>query len=72
MIEYIRKNLDAHSSSMNEGDSIKLKYNPRQPTEIRSIEIENVISIVMIIAGVLLLVSDLFMPRLFKKLKIIE
>lgn len=64
--------LGAHSSSMNEGDSIKLKYNPRQPTEIRSIEIENVISIVMIIAGVLLLISDLFMPLLFRKLKIIE
>lgn len=64
--------LGAYSSSMNEGDSIQLKYNPGKPTDIRSLEVENVISMVMIIAGVLLLISDLFMPLLFRKLKIIE
>lgn len=64
--------LGAYNSSMHEGDSIQLKYNPREVTEIRSTEVEYNISIGMIIGGVILLISDLFMPKLFRKLKFIE
>lgn len=65
-------NLNAYSSFMQVGDSIPLKYNPHQVTEIRSVEIEHIIFVVMIIAGVIVLISDLFMPRLFRKLKFIH
>lgn len=61
--------LNAYSSSMQVGDSIPLRYNPQQVTEIRSVEIEHTIFAVMIIVGVIVLISDLFMPRLFRKMK---
>ena len=66
------KELGAYSSSMQQGDSIQVRYNPGEVTEVRSIEVENSISIVMIIAGVILIISGLFMPALFRKLKFIE
>lgn len=66
------KELGAYSSSMQQGDSIQIKYNPGEVTEIHSTEVENSISIVMIIAGLILFASGLFMPKLFRKLKVIE
>jgi cytochrome b subunit of formate dehydrogenase len=63
------ENLSSYSSSMKEGDCISLKYNPKQPSDIRSVEIENLLFWVMIFCGVTLLITDLFIPRLFRKLK---
>lgn len=64
--------LNAFSSFMQTGDSIQLKYNPQKVTEVHSVEIEYNLFVVMIIAGIIILVSDWFMPRLFRKLKIID
>lgn len=63
------ENLNSYSSSMKEGDRIQLKYNPKQPEDIRSVEIENLIFLVMIFCGVTLLITALLAPRLFKRLK---
>lgn len=63
------ENLSSYSSSMKEGDSISLKYNPKQPSDIRSVEIENTIFLVMIFCGISLLITGLFIPYLFRKLK---
>lgn len=60
--------LGAYSSFMNEGDSIQIQYNPKEVTEIRSIDVEYIISIVFIVVGGVLLISAMFMPRLFRKL----
>lgn len=65
------ENLNSYSSSMKMGDGIPLKYNPQKPSEVRSTEIEYTVFIVMICAGLILLILNLFMPRLFRKLKII-
>lgn len=62
------ENLNSHSSSMKEGDSITLKYNPKQPSDIRSVEVENIIFLVMIFCGVTLLITALFTPYLFRML----
>lgn len=58
--------LGAYSSSMNEGDSIQIQYNPKEVTEIRSTDVEYIISTVFIVLGGVLLVSAMFMPRLFR------
>lgn len=63
------ENLSSYSSSMKEGDRISLKYNPKQPEDIRSVDIENLIFLVMIFCGVTLLITALLAPRLFKRLK---
>ena len=63
------ENLNSYSSSMKEGDSISLKYNPTQPEDIRSVEIENIIFLVLIFSGITLLIIGLFVPRIFRKLK---
>ena len=63
------ENLSSYSSSMKEGDSISLKYNPKQPSDIRSVEMENSIFLVIIFCGVTLLITGLFIPYLFRKLK---
>lgn len=60
--------LGAYSSSMNEGDSITIQYNPKKVTEIRSTDVEYIISTVFIVLGGVLLVSAMFMPRLFRRL----
>lgn len=60
--------LGAYSSFMNEGDSIQIQYNPKEVTEIRSIDVEYIISIVFIVVGGVLLISAMFMPRLFRRL----
>lgn len=63
---------NSYSSSMQVGDSIQLRYNPQQVTEIRSIEIEHSIFVVMTFAGLIVLISTLFIPRMFRKMKIID
>lgn len=63
--------LNTYSSSMNIGDNIRLKYNPREVTEIHSVEIEHIIYVVLIVVGAILLISCLFMPALFRKLHLI-
>lgn len=60
--------LGAYSSFMNEGDSIQIQYNPKEVTEIRSIDVEYIISTVFIVVGGVLLISAMFMPRLFRRL----
>lgn len=67
-----RGKLNSYNSFMRVGDSLQLKYNPRRVTDIRSVETENLLFMVMIIAGTIVLISTLFMPRLFKKLKFIN
>ena len=63
------ENLSSYSSSMKEGDSISLKYNPKQPSDIRSVEIESLLFSVLIFCGITLLIIGLFVPRLFRMLK---
>lgn len=60
--------LGAYSSSMSEGDSITVQYNPKNVTEIRSTDVEYVISVVFIAVGGVLLISAMFMPMLFRSL----
>lgn len=60
--------LGAYSSSMSEGDSITVQYNPKNVTEIRSTDVEYVISVVFITVGGVLLISAMFMPMLFRRL----
>lgn len=64
-----RENLNSYSSTMEIGGSIELKYNPDNPSDIRSVEIEHLIFFVMIFVGATLLISYLFAPYLFRKLK---
>lgn len=64
-----RENLKSYSSTMKIGANIELKYNPENPSDIRSVEIEHTIFVVMIFVGVTLLISYLFAPYLFRKLK---
>lgn len=61
--------LNSYSSSMKVGNNIDLKYNPENPSDIRSVDIEHSIFVVMIFVGVTILLSYLFAPYLFKKLK---
>lgn len=61
--------LNFYSATMKVGNNIELKYNPENPSDIRSVEIEHLIFIVMIFVGITILISYLFTPYLFSKLK---
>lgn len=64
-----RENLNSYSSTMKIGANIELKYNPEDPSDIRSVEIEYTIFFCMIFVGATILISYLFAPYLFKRLR---
>lgn len=64
-----REKLNSYSSTMEIGGNIELKYDPENPSDIRSVEIEHTIFVVMIFVGLTILISYLFAPYLFGKLK---
>lgn len=64
-----REKLNSYSSTMEIGGNIELKYNPENPSDIRSVEIEHTIFVAMIFVGLTILISYLFAPYLFGKLK---
>lgn len=51
------------------GSNLNLKYNPENPSDIRSVEIEHTIFLAMAFVGLTILLSYFFAPYLFKKLK---
>lgn len=65
------ENLNTYSSLMEIGDSIQLKYNPQKPSETHATEFEFILYIVLIFCGIIILITGLFIPRLFRRLKII-
>lgn len=64
-----KENLNSYSPNMEIGDNIELKYNPKNPSDIRSVELEYLLFIVLIFVGATLLISYLFAPHLFQKLR---
>lgn len=64
-----REKLNSYNSTMEIGDNIELKYDPKNPSDIRSVKIEHTIFTVMIFVGATVLISYLFAPYLFGKLK---
>lgn len=66
--QYLEK-LNSYSADMEIGSNINLKYNPENPSDIRSVEIEHTIFLAMAFVGLTILLSYFFAPYLFKKLK---
>lgn len=64
-----RENLKSYSSTMKIGANIELKYNSENPSDIRSVGIEYTIFVGMIFVGATILISYLFSPYLFRRLR---
>lgn len=62
--------LSSKSHDMETGDTITILYNPDNPEQIRSGEIEKTIYIVSIFAGAITLLSGIFLPSILKFLLI--
>lgn len=60
--------ISEYSSAMEIGESINLMYNPADPNDVRSTEIERTIAVVMFAAGIFLLIMTwLVVPKILKR-----
>lgn len=65
---YYKNPLREYSSSMDIGESINLMYNPADPNEVRSTEIERVLAVVLMAVGIfLLIITWLVVPLILKR-----
>ena len=64
---YYKNPLREYSSSMEIGESINLMYNPADPNEVRSTEIERVLAIILMAVGIFLLIITWLVVSLILK-----
>lgn len=68
---YYKNPINEYSSSMEIGESINLMYNPADPNEVRSTEIERVLAIILMAVGVfLLIITWLVVPLILKRVSL--
>lgn len=65
---YYKNPISEYSSSMEIGKTINLMYNPADPNDVRSTEIEKVIAVVMFASGIFLLIMTwLVVPKILRR-----
>lgn len=65
---YYKNPISEYSSSMEIGETINLMYNPADPNDVRSTEIERVIAVAMFASGIFLLIMTwLVVPKILNR-----
>lgn len=58
--------LSSYASSMSVGDDISIFYNPQNPSEILSMDIQRILSMVVAICGCIVLLISCFLPKMYQ------